>query len=225
MRAQVLAHPALRRRAVIGAALCALLAAVVSGSSVGGGHRTARVHLLGMGGMLNAAFTGAQKMYLRYPGVTTGSGSQHTGDIQISSFQWGVGRGISSPTGASADRESSAPSVSEIVVTKASDKYTLPLIKQVLVAASTAAPTVTAKLYVVRSNAQGPLETLEFHLFRTVIASSDDRTPTQAMKMHGSAAGTSESITLNYTKIEITYSAKGNPPTKACYDLATAKKC
>src|SRR5215469_505769 len=42
--------------------------------------------------------------------------------IEIESFQWGVGRGISSPTGGSADRESSAPSVSEIVITKAVDK-------------------------------------------------------------------------------------------------------
>lgn len=34
------------------------------------------------------------------------------------SVQWGVGRGISAPTGGSADRESSAPSVSEIAVKK-----------------------------------------------------------------------------------------------------------
>src|SRR6059058_5931429 len=45
----------------------------------------------------------------------------HTGWIELNSFQWGVGRGISSPTGGAADRESSAPSVSEITVTKATD--------------------------------------------------------------------------------------------------------
>jgi hypothetical protein len=38
--------------------------------------------------------------------------------IEIDSFQWGVGRGVSSPTGGSASRESATPSVSEIVVTK-----------------------------------------------------------------------------------------------------------
>ena len=37
------------------------------------------------------------------------------------SFSWGVGRGISSPTGGSADRESSAPSVSEIAIRKSGD--------------------------------------------------------------------------------------------------------
>jgi len=44
--------------------------------------------------------------------------------IELSSFQWGVGRGISSPTGGSQDRESSAPSISEITITKAQDKAT-----------------------------------------------------------------------------------------------------
>ena len=45
----------------------------------------------------------------------------HEDWIELNSFQWGVGRGISSPTGAAADRESAAPSVSEITVTKAAD--------------------------------------------------------------------------------------------------------
>ena len=44
--------------------------------------------------------------------------------IELNSFQFGVGRGISSPTGGSKDRESSAPSVSEITVTKAQDAST-----------------------------------------------------------------------------------------------------
>ena len=42
----------------------------------------------------------------------------HEGWIESNSFQWGLGRGISSPTGAAADRESAAPSVSEITVTE-----------------------------------------------------------------------------------------------------------
>jgi type VI secretion system secreted protein Hcp len=45
----------------------------------------------------------------------------HKDWIELNSFQWGVGRGISSPTGGAKDRESSAPSLSEITVTKAQD--------------------------------------------------------------------------------------------------------
>ncbi|HVZ09613.1 Hcp family type VI secretion system effector [Rhodopila sp.] len=52
--------------------------------------------------------------------------------IELNSFQLGVGRGISSPTGASADRESSAPSVSELTVTKAQDAATGKLLTEAL---------------------------------------------------------------------------------------------
>jgi type VI secretion system secreted protein Hcp len=41
--------------------------------------------------------------------------------IQISSFQFGVGRGISSPSGSDKSRESSEPSLSEVTVTKNMD--------------------------------------------------------------------------------------------------------
>src|SRR5437868_12112471 len=61
-------------------------------------------------------------IYMNYdsvPGDATADG--HEKWIELNSFQWGVGRGISSPTGSSADRESSAPSVSEITVTKVTD--------------------------------------------------------------------------------------------------------
>jgi type VI secretion system Hcp family effector len=41
--------------------------------------------------------------------------------IELSSFQWGVGRAIASLPGGASNTESSAPSVSEIVVTKVTD--------------------------------------------------------------------------------------------------------
>jgi len=61
-------------------------------------------------------------IYMNYndiKGDVTAAG--HENWIELNSFQWGAGRGITSPTGASADRESSAPSISEITVTKATD--------------------------------------------------------------------------------------------------------
>jgi len=54
--------------------------------------------------------------------------STHTGWIEVNSFQWGVGRGISSPTGGSADREASAPSVSEITIKKSQDSASTKLL-------------------------------------------------------------------------------------------------
>jgi len=42
--------------------------------------------------------------------------------IELGSFQWGVGRSVSSPSKSADTREGSEPSVSEIVVTKRMDK-------------------------------------------------------------------------------------------------------
>ncbi len=66
-------------------------------------------------------------IYMQYDGGkikgdVTADGHQDW--IELNSFQWGVGRGISSPTGGAKDRESSAPSLSEITVTKAQDAAT-----------------------------------------------------------------------------------------------------
>jgi type VI secretion system secreted protein Hcp len=72
-------------------------------------------------------------IYVQYgtiKGDVTAAG--HEKWIEVNSFQWGVGRGISSPTGGAADREASAPSVSEIVVTKPTDAATVDLVKQAL---------------------------------------------------------------------------------------------
>jgi len=60
--------------------------------------------------------------YKDIKGDVTAAG--HEGWVELKSFKWGVGRRISSPTGAAANRESSAPTVNEIVVTKDTDDST-----------------------------------------------------------------------------------------------------
>jgi type VI secretion system secreted protein Hcp len=67
---------------------------------------------------------------LAIAGDVTAAG--HEKWIEVNSFKWGIGRGISSPVGASADRESSAPSVSEVVVSKASDVSSAKLFSEAL---------------------------------------------------------------------------------------------
>src|ERR1700692_3516392 len=67
---------------------------------------------------------------LAVKGDVTATG--YVGWIELNSFQFGTGRGISSPTGGSADRESSAPSVSEVPVSKAQDSSTGPLLTAAL---------------------------------------------------------------------------------------------
>ena len=62
-------------------------------------------------------------IYMKYgsiQGSVTTSG--YANWIELSSFQWGVGRSVSSPAKGEDTREGSEPSVSEIVVTKRMDK-------------------------------------------------------------------------------------------------------
>jgi hypothetical protein len=54
--------------------------------------------------------------------IQTPNHNQHNQQIQINSFQWGVGRAITQPNGAKSDREGSTPSVNEIVITKPKNK-------------------------------------------------------------------------------------------------------
>src|SRR5207248_2974547 len=62
-------------------------------------------------------------IYVQYgdiKGSVTAEG--HTEWVDVNSCQWGVGRGIGSPTGRDANREASSPSISEVVVSKSMDK-------------------------------------------------------------------------------------------------------
>jgi type VI secretion system secreted protein Hcp len=64
-------------------------------------------------------------IYVKYgdiKGDVTAEGHKGAeGWVEVNSFSFGVGRGIASPVGGSDDRESSAPSVSEITLSKPMD--------------------------------------------------------------------------------------------------------
>jgi len=156
-------------------------------------------------------------IYLNYDSLSVKGDATATGWegwIEVNSFQFGVGRGISSPTCGSADRESSAPSVSEITITKDQDSSTGPLLTAALQGEG-----VTVIVDFVKTS-QGQLaKYMEYTLTNTLISgwstsSGGDRP--------------SESISLNFTKFEVdptTIDAAGaisnaNPIT---YDVGLAK--
>ncbi len=58
----------------------------------------------------------AYDMYLSFTAIT---GGPTTSQIPINSLQWGIGRGISAPSGG--DRTASTPSFSEVTITKLMD--------------------------------------------------------------------------------------------------------
>jgi type VI secretion system secreted protein Hcp len=134
--------------------------------------------------------------------------------IEVNSFQWGCGRGISAPTGASADRESSAPSISEIVVTKATDKSTPKLLNEALQGEG-----VKVQIDFCKTD-KGVLEVYQTYSLEDCMISG--------YSVSSGGDKPSESVSLNFTKIEyknIPMTDLGTPgtPETVAYDSALAK--
>jgi type VI secretion system secreted protein Hcp len=154
-------------------------------------------------------------IYMKYEGIdgdTTADG--HAKWIEVGSFQWGVGRGISSPTGGSMDRESSAPSVSEIVVTKAQDVATTKLLDEALQGEGKKVQIDFCK------TDKGKLETyMQYVLENTLIS---------GYSISSGGDRPSESLSLNFTKIEFKNTEmgkdnKGGASAAVTYDISLAK--
>ena len=154
-------------------------------------------------------------IYMNYnnlPGDVTADG--HVGWIEVNSFQWGVGRGISSPTGASADRESSAPSVSEITVTKATDICSTKLLNEAYQGEG-----VDVQIDFCKTD-KGVLQVYMSYKLSDCMVSG--------YSLSSGGDRPSESLSLNFTKIEFKNinmtdtNADGSPDT-ITYDVALAK--
>ncbi|MDB5407384.1 MAG: hypothetical protein JWL84_2296 [Rhodospirillales bacterium] len=154
-------------------------------------------------------------IYMQYgkiDGTVTATG--HEKWIECNSFQFGVGRGISTPVGAAQERETSAPSVSEITLSKSFDGASPLLLQEALTGKGT-----QVQLDFVQTQAN-KLETyLTISLTNTMIsgfsASSGGDRP-------------SESLSLNFTKIEYKYTPRKEDNTAASpipvgYDLGLGK--
>ncbi len=121
------------------------------------------------------------------------------GDIQLNSFQWGLGRGISSPM-PTGGRETSSPSVSDIVVTKDYDVSSVPLIQE----AFAGGPTDVEIDFVTALSQAKPQIYLKLDLSATLIS---------GYSMSSGGGLPSESLSLNFTKINVyATDAKGRSP-------------
>lgn len=134
--------------------------------------------------------------------------------IEVNSFQWGVGRGVTSPVGGSADREASAPSVSEIVVTKLCDKASANVLREALWGEGK-----KVKIDFVKTDKDKFEPYMQYELENTLlsgysISSGGDRP--------------SESLSLNFTKVTFNDISMGEKnetgqPDRVNYDLAKGK--
>jgi type VI secretion system secreted protein Hcp len=150
--------------------------------------------------------------YAKIAGDVTATG--HEKWIEVNSFQFGVGRGISSPTGGSSDRESSAPSVSEIVVTKPTDVASTKLFNESLQGEGEDVTIDFCK------TDKGKLETyLTYTLTNTMIS---------GYSLSSGGDRPMESLSFNFTKVEQKSTAQGaagdtGSPDAVTYDVAAGK--
>ncbi len=141
--------------------------------------------------------------------------SDHVDWIDIASMQFGSGRAVTTPTGTATNRSATAPSISEITLSKTFDKSSNNLFNEAVVGKGQ-----DAKIHFMRSQADGMEMFLEYTLTEAMVSS-------YSMSSGGDVP--SETISLNFTKVEMRYL-----PTKtdgglgsaltAGYDLKTGKK-
>jgi type VI secretion system secreted protein Hcp len=154
-------------------------------------------------------------IFMKYDGIDGESEvSGFEKQIELNSFQFGVGRGISSARGTST-RESSEASVSEITVTKLTDGSSLKLLEASLY--GTLDKTVT--LTFTRTQTGGGTQA-----YLTYVLTG---TGVSGYSFSSGGDRPSESISLNFDKFEFKYGKIGDDISGATaatkYDLATAK--
>lgn len=155
-------------------------------------------------------------IYLKY-GKIKGDATHdaHKEWIEVHSLQWGVGRGISTPVGAAANREASEPSVSEVTISKTADAASTSLFQ----AACTGAQGEELEIHLVTTGSPGDTY-MELKLANSLIS---------GYSFSSGGDSPSESVSFNFTKISYKhtlYDDKHKVKTSITegYDLATAKK-
>ncbi|MCE9533645.1 MAG: type VI secretion system tube protein Hcp [Planctomycetes bacterium] len=135
------------------------------------------------------------------------------GWVEVNSFQFGIGRGIASPTGGSKDRESTAPSISEIVITKPTDVSSVAWME-----ASLYGDGVKAQIDFCKTEKDALSVYMSYNLENAMIS---------GYSVSSGGDRPSESISINFTKIEFSFVETAADSTDAetprtSYDISKA---
>ncbi len=134
--------------------------------------------------------------------------------IEMTSMQWGVGRGISAGVGGASKREASAPSVSEITLTKTMDSFSPLALKEAI-----GGEGVTVKIDITRTDGKGNHVAFQKYILNGTMISG--------YSVSSGGDRPSESISLNFTKFDNEYikvddKFAGVTTGHYIYDLTTA---
>jgi len=154
-------------------------------------------------------------IYMQFDGINGDvTETKHTNWVELNSCQFGVGRGISSTVGSSAERESTAPSISEIEVTKENDVASGKLMQEAL-----SGHGKNVKIDFTRTYKDSQEIYLTLALTNVIIS---------GYSHSSSGERPIESLSLNFTKFQFTTNqmkpdgTQGDPD-HVIYDLSTAK--
>jgi len=154
-------------------------------------------------------------IYLKYDGIDgDATHEDHDKWITVESMQWGVGRAISTPVGSVLNREASEPSVAEVTVTTQMNTSSVYMFQE----ACTGQTGKEVKIHLVSTGSPGQTY-VEYTLTDTLVS---------GYSVSSGGDRPSESLTLNFTKVEMKYiplqanNEAGSPITKG-YDLKTTK--
>lgn len=112
--------------------------------------------------------------------------------VKLDSFQWGVGRGISTGYGGGSTREASAPSVSEVTVTREMDSFSPALLKEAI-----GGKGVEVKIDFTRTDGKGTHVAFQKYILTATMVSG--------YSLSSGGERPSESISLNFTKFDSEY--------------------
>lgn len=139
---------------------------------------------------------------------------KYKGWVDISSMQFGIGRGVGSPVGSDVDREASAPSVSEITCTKEMDKASSAIFELALWGEGK-----KVEIHLVKTDKDSVEPFVKYELEDVLIS---------GYSVSSGGDRPSESLSLNFTKITYIYipmkdKNETGDPFPVGYDLAKQK--
>lgn len=155
-------------------------------------------------------------IYIKYgdlKGEVTATGYENW--MEVSSLQWGVGRGISAGTGGGSKREATAPSVSEVTVTKTMDGISPLMLKEAI-----GGDAKTVKIEMTQTDGAGKHVAYQKYILTNTLVSG--------YSISSGGDRPSESLSLNFTKFDSEYikvddKFKTATTGHVIYDISAAK--
>jgi len=155
-------------------------------------------------------------IFLKY-GALKGEVTQETHKewIEVNSLQWGVGRGIGSGVGGGSLREATAPSVSEVTISKIMDISSPLLLKEAI-----GGKAVTVKIELTQTDASGKHVSFQKYILTNTLVSG--------YSISSGGDRPSESLSFNFTKFDSEYmniddQFAAKTTGHVIYDIALAK--